>query len=235
LFAAVHVADRVYYQELQRRFGDCDALLYEMIRESGDRPTGGAVPTDNPLSQLQIGMKRVLELEFQLEAVDYSPSNFVHADLEPDAFFKLQRERQESILGLLLRAALEEQARAEASGKSALDSFHLLMALMNPDRGYALKLVLGRQMSDLENLVAGIDRGQEGQGSVLVSARNERAMEVLREQLSHGRRRTGIFYGAGHMPDFHRRLIKAGFSEERAEWLPAWVIGPRPQSATTGG
>jgi hypothetical protein len=90
-------------------------------------------------------------------------------------------------------------------------------------------------MSDLENLVAGIDRGQEGQGSVLVSARNERAMEVLHDQLSRGRRRAGIFYGAGHMPDFHRRLLKAGFAEERAEWLPAWVIGPRAPAVIKGG
>ena len=227
LFAAVHVGDRAYYQELQRRFTDCDALLYEMIRDPEDHPIGEAVPTDNPLSQLQLGMKRMLELEFQLEALDYSPSNFVHADLDPDTFFRLQRERQESILGLMLRAVLEEQSRAQGSAQSPLDSFRLLMALMNPDRGYALKLVLGRQMSELENMVAGIDRGAEGQGSVLVSARNERAMAVLREQLGRGRRRAGIFYGAGHMPDFHRRLLREGYRVQAEAWLTAWDIGPR--------
>lgn len=233
LFAAVHVGDRVYYRELQRRFAACDALLYEMIRDVPEDATPGPVSTDNPISQLQLGMRTLLNLEFQLEAIDYTATNFVHADLDPDTFLALQRERRESLLGLMLRVMLEEEARVQAGRGTTLDSFQLLLALMDPERGYALKLVLGRQMSQLEDLLAGIDQGTNGQGSVIVGARNEHAVRVLQDQIRKGKRRLGIFYGAGHMADFERRLAALGFVPIASEWLTAWDIrrrGGRPSA-----
>jgi hypothetical protein len=235
LFAAVHVGDAAYYRNLQRRFEGCDALLYEMIRDTApDEPFqapegggGGGVGQLEMVGFLQSGMKRLLELEFQLDAIDYSRKNFVHADLDPDTFFRLQEERQESLLGLMFRVMLEEQARLNAGQGSTVDGMGLLLALMNPDRGYALKLVLGRQMDQIEAMLAGVEKGPSGQESVIVGARNEHAMKVLEEQIRLSRRRLGIFYGAAHMPDFERRLKKLGFEEAGEEWVPAWDIRPK--------
>jgi hypothetical protein len=227
LFAAVHVGDRGYYRELQRRFAECDVLLYEMIRDAGPAHAPVEVDTANPVSQLQIGMKRLLALEFQLEAVDYTPTNFVHADLDPTTFARLQAERQESLLSLMIRVMLEEQARLNAGEGTPVSSLGLLLALMNPDRGYALKLVLGRQMDQLERMLAGIENDGDGQGSVIVSARNAHAMKVLEEQIQRGQRRLGIFYGAAHMTDFEERLTRMGFQRADEEWLTAWDIRPR--------
>jgi hypothetical protein len=223
LFAAVHVADRAYYEKLQRMFEDCDALLYEMIRDRETAPTG-QVDKDNPLSQLQLGMKSLLGLEFQLDRIDYRRPNFVHADLDPEAFFRLQRERGESILGLMLRAILEEQSRQANTPQGTLGGYQLLFALLSADRAHTLKLVLGQQMDRMESMLAGIDQGQSGQGSVLVSGRNEHALRVLQEQIRAGKRRLGIFYGAGHMPDFERRLQALGFERSGERWLVAWDI-----------
>jgi hypothetical protein len=228
LFAAVHVADAAYYQQLQRRFRQCDALLYEMIRDEAPNPATAEIDTAHPISQLQIGMKRLLALEFQLDAIDYSATNFVHADLDPETFYRLQQERKESLLGLMIKLMLEEQARINAGEATPVNSFALLAALMNPDRAYALKLMLGQQMDQLERMLAGIDDGDgSGDGSVIVSARNEHAMKVLQQQIAAGRRQLGIFYGAGHMTDFDRRLLQLGFQPVRAEWITAWDIRPR--------
>jgi len=226
LFSAVHVADRSYYEELQRRFRDCDALLYEMIRDRDDEFRQPEVDHSHPVSQLQIGMKRLLALDFQLDAIDYTPTNFVHADLDPATFFRLQTERQESLLALMIRVMLEEQARLNSGEGTSVGSLELLMALMNPDRAYALKLVLGRQMDQLERMVAGIDSSADGAGSLIVSALNHHAMEVLSQTLAHGARRLGIFYGAGHMADFDERLRARGFRCVGEEWLTAWDIRP---------
>jgi hypothetical protein len=105
---------------------------------------------------------------------------------------------------------------------------------MNPDRGYALKLVLGRQMDQLEAMLAGIDQGPNGQESVIVGARNEHAVRVLQEQIRLGRRRLGIFYGAAHMPDFQRRLEKLGFERSSEEWITAWDIRPAQPAGSAG-
>jgi hypothetical protein len=223
LVAAVHIADRAYFGALQDKFEAYDAVLYEMVRDRELKP-GEKINTDNPLSQLQITMKSVLGLEFQLDSLDYARPNFVHADLDPDTFFRLQQQKGESILGLLIRAVFEEQARQSANPSAVVEPFQLLAALLSADRAHALKLLLGRQMGQLEQVVAGIDRGSDGQGSVLVSERNRHALRILEEQLGKGRRRVGIFYGAGHMSDFKRRLLTAGFRETGVEWLTAWDI-----------
>ena len=176
-------------------------------------------------------MKNLLALEFQLDAIDYSPANFVHADLDPATFFRLQAERNESLLGLMIRVMLEEQARMNAGQSTSVSSFGLLLALMNPDRAYALKLILGQQMEQLESMLAGIDNSGDGEGSVIVSARNEHAMAVLQQQIQQGRHRLGIFYGAGHMVDFERRLTQMGCGLATEEWITAWDIRPRAKPA----
>ena len=223
LLAVVHVGDAGYYDHLQRRFEAYDALLYEMIREGGAEAETEP-GTDHPVSQLQIGMKTLLELEFQLDRIDYQRTNFVHADLDPDSFAKLQAERGESILGLLFKAALEEQRRLAADPSSAVNPFSLLFALTSKDRGQQLKFLLGRQMSQMEDLLAGLDASADGQGSALLSGRNQHAMKVLAEQIAKGRRKLAIFYGAGHMADFEKRLLAQGFVQKEEEWLVAWDI-----------
>jgi len=223
LFAALHVADRKYYARMQELFRECDALLYEMVRDREVDMTA-QVGTDNPLSQLQIGMKRVLGLEFQLEAIDYSEPNFVHADLDPETFFRLQEERGESILGLMLQAILAEQARQANNPQATVSGLQLLMAFLSSDRAHALKLLLGQQMEQMEAMLAGIDQGADGKGSVLVQGRNEYAVRVLEDEIKRGRRKLGIFYGAGHMPDFERRLEVLGFKKSHEHWLVAWDI-----------
>ena len=223
LIAAIHIGDPAYYEKLQELFKSYDALLYEMIRDRDAAPAG-KITSDHPVSQLQIGLKNALGLEFQLEALDYTPTNFVHADLDPETFARLQGEKGESILGLMLRAILEEDARQRSGQGQAIHPLQLLWALTSGDRAHALKFLLAQQMDQIESTLAGIDRGSDGQGSVLVSGRNEHAMGVLRDQLQRGNRRLGIFYGAGHMPDLDQRLRQLGFQPAGEQWLTAWEI-----------
>src|SRR4029077_14149168 len=82
LVAAVHVADAAYYDELNRRFEKYDAVLYELVAPEGTVvPRGRGTSNTNPLGAMQNGMKEVLDLDHQLEKIDYTKKNFVHADM----------------------------------------------------------------------------------------------------------------------------------------------------------
>lgn len=228
LIAAVHVADADYYQKLQARFKDFEAVLYELVKPK-ETDMRRRPQTNSPVSVLQIGIKNLLALEFQLEAIDYAATNFVHADMDA-ATFRLQQEAKgESILGLMIRAVLEEQNRNPDSLNS-FDGFQFLFALMSKDSAYKLKFLLAQQLENVEAILSGVDRGKDGEGSVLLSGRNQVAMDVLTKQIDKGKRKLAIFYGAGHMPDFEKRLWQSGFKKSSELWVTAWDIRPKPSA-----
>ena len=222
LVAAVHIADAEYFRKLQKRFADFEAVLYEMVKPKEAGATD-ILKSGNPIRSFQTGMKTLLNLEFQLDAMDYSRTNFVHADLDTESFSRLQKDKGESILGLLIRAALSEQGQ-KAAAENPLDPWQLLLALMSKDGAPRLKFMLAEQMEQIESLVSGIDQGEDGKGSVLVSGRNQVAMDVLARQVRQGRKKLAIFYGAGHMVDLERRIELLGFKKAAAEWVVAWDI-----------
>ena len=53
-------------------------------------------------------MKNMLDLKFQLDAVDYSAENFVHADMDPATFSREMDLNDESIFKLVFRSVLKQ-------------------------------------------------------------------------------------------------------------------------------
>ena len=223
LYGAIHIADRSYYDELQRRFATHDALLYEMVKPDDLEPSP-SFETDSPVSRLQTGMKDLLDLKFQLDAIDYSPENFVHADMSPEAFAEAQEAQDESLFSVMFQAAMEEMRRSQSSG-NPLEGLAMLFALTSRDSAYALKFVFAQQIGEMESIIAGVDK-RDGRESVLLSGRNRIALQRLEEQLEKGIRNPGIFYGAGHMIDMEERLATMGFQKTDEEWLVAWDLKP---------
>ncbi len=241
LVGAVHIGDGAYYRRLDTLFEKYDALLYELVKPKdasiedlrrAQRKSGGGGL--NMIGMLQRWLKDTLELEFQLDAVDYTRDNFVHADLDIETFFALQKERGESLFTLILRSIkhdLERQARGETVAQITL--FDLIRIFTSKDQARAWKLVLGRQFNEIEDALAGIEGPN---GSVILSERNKVAIRVLGETIGKGKKEIGIFYGAGHMQDLEKRLLESGFEKVRQEWLVAWdmrdgATGKRPAGA----
>lgn len=223
LIAVVHIGERAYYEELNRRFESYDAVLYELVAERGTRPRlgGEAGGGGSVLSFFQNKLKDLLALEFQLDLIDYSADNMVHADVSPSELDALFEGRDDSLLASLFRAALKA---SQPENASPMSTFALLQALFAKDRATEFKRLLARMFEDIDKLVAGFE--DESGSSVLVTERNARAMEVLAEELEAGRKRLAIFYGAAHMDDFHERLLDLGFVGQSEEWLVAWAITP---------
>ncbi len=219
LIGAVHIADAAYFQRLNKLFTEYDAVLYELVApENNNIPDNGK--SRHPVGQMQQGMKSMLDLSFQLEAIDYKKKNFVHADMSPAEFSRVMSERGESFFQIILRAMGQAMATQAAGGRGS--DADLLFALFAPNRSLRLKRVMATQFENLEGSIQAIEGPN---GSTLIGQRNKKALSVLKRELAAGKQRVGIFYGAGHMPDMAKRL-EAEFAMQpdrsAVQWLTAW-------------
>jgi hypothetical protein len=228
LVGAVHVADAAYFEGLNERFKGYDAVLYELVGspEKG-KPLGNrAVANDARLGwigTLQQKMKEALKLEGQLEKIDYTAANFVHADMGMEEFQKTQETKQETFLGLWLKAMAAQQSvgSSEAAGNDLASVMVLMQILMKKDGSDDLKRLIGREFDQVESIMSGLEAGG---GTVIIGERNRVALEVMAAQIAVGKKRLAIFYGAGHFPDMQKRLEAMGFKKSGEEWLAAWSV-----------
>ena len=224
LVGAVHIGDHGYYDGLNRRFRDYDAVLYELVAAKGTVvPRGRGTSNSHPLGALQNAMKSMLEVEHQLEQVDYTRPNFVHADLSPAEFMQSMDDRDESFIELYFRimgASLAQQSEQAAVGESP--ELELMAALLSEERARRIKIILAKQFESMESMMLALSGPQ---GSTLITERNTRALDVLEEQLGEGRERLAIFYGAGHLSDMKDQLEKRfDMRPVSCEWLDAWDL-----------
>lgn len=225
LVGAVHLGTKPYYDTLDRVFRGYDAVLYELVAPDNARvPKPGRKPA-GAIGSAQQGLTKMLGLEFQLEQIDYTARNFVHADLSPKEFEAAMAKRGESWWSMFFKLMKEGSARAErGAGKGAADvGFGDLFGLLfGSDREVRLRRIMAEQFTDMEVLTAAFG-GEEG--SSLITDRNAAALDVLRDQIARGRRRIAIFYGAAHMDDFDERLRKDfGMEPFETDWLEAWDL-----------
>jgi hypothetical protein len=151
-------------------------------------------------------MKDLLGLEHQLQYIDYTRANLIHADMSPEDFAKSMQDRGESMGAMLLRimaASMARQATEASQAKSSDADF--LMALFDRNRGLRLKRLIAGQFADLDTVMAGLN-GPDG--STLVTERNKVALGKLEKQWSQGHfLRSWPF--ARHGPATGRRLQPA--------------------------
>ncbi|KAI4347124.1 hypothetical protein L6164_007967 [Bauhinia variegata] len=107
LVSTIHIADKEYFETIQKELEPYDCVLYEMVasreivenRRNSDaikmlkssRPRGF-----NILGCIQRQMAQILTLDFQLDCLNYQAENWYHADLDYETFKLLQLEKGES-------------------------------------------------------------------------------------------------------------------------------------------
>ncbi|MDX1925231.1 MAG: hypothetical protein SFV81_01860 [Pirellulaceae bacterium] len=219
LIGAVHIAEKSYYQDLNKLFTEYDALLYEMVSDPKQVPEPNQRGS-SPVSSVQVGMKDMLELTFQLDEVDYKAKNFVHADMSPEEFFDSMNKRKEGVFKMFLRSVGSGLAM-QGSGKS--NDLDVLTAMLSEKRSSGLKRAMAEQFEMMDGQMAAL-QGDDGR-STLITERNAKAFKVLGEQIKAGKKKIGIFYGAGHLEDMHQRLLD-DFRMQPIEtkWMDAWDL-----------
>lgn len=224
LVGAVHIADKAYFNELNARFRTYDAVLYELVGRPVEQREELKVADGEKklqwLGQMQETMRKTLELESQLQCIDYKASNFVHADMSTEGFLDTQKEKKENFLMLWMKAAVAQAATAD-SRKSEPGLVELLAILSHDDSAVELKRMVGQQFDSVEQLMAGIESGN---GTVIIGERNRHALEILEKQISAGKKHLAIFYGAAHLPDMEQQLLKKGYKLQKLDWLKAWDL-----------
>lgn len=221
LVGAVHIADKKYYDALNTRFTGYEALLFEGI---GSPPPAAA--DVKPAAEKKPGKldglhgayesgAQWLGLSYQMKEIDYRKANFVHADLSVEEFTALQAERKESLIGFVLKAGLQQQAKPAKEPST----IKLLTSLARGDKN-GLKRELVHTLGAGDDQIAAI-----AGDSVIITDRNVKCLQVLDREVQAGKKKLGIFYGAAHFPDMEKRLLEAGWEKTGTEWLTAWEIG----------
>jgi hypothetical protein len=229
LIGVAHLADNAYYQELNRRFGAYDSVLFELVGDpqtltapAAHQSSGSAVST------IQQAAGEYLGLSFQLDAIDYTRKNMVHADTTAEEFGRMQQERGETMLTLFSRAMqaqMEAQSNAQADPTTldGLDTFGLIRILMSRDSAAQFKKLLAKSFAQMESLTAAMEGNA---GSAILGGRNAVVGRKIKEVLANRKqRRIAVFYGGAHMPGIETSLVndmKAQVSGE--EWLAAWTM-----------
>ncbi|RFC52106.1 MAG: hypothetical protein DVB22_000984 [Verrucomicrobia bacterium] len=243
LAGAVHIADASYYKDLNSRFTSYDAVLYELVGspsalkkakeeqesdEAPDKPNS----RPHPLRFLQQTMGSMLKLSFQLDEVDYSPDNMVHADVTPEEFAALQKARGESMMTLMAKAMAaqyDEEFAEDNAAAAQLDGAKLLRILLSRNAAAEFKILLARIFDQAERTTAKL----EGPGgSAILKDRNDVAFRKLKEVAAAKQgKRLCVFYGAAHMPGLESMILAELNGKETATaWLPAWNM---PKIAAT--
>jgi hypothetical protein len=158
LIGAVHVGEKDYYEALNKLFETYDVVLYELVAPEGTRVPKGGRTSGHPVALLQNGMKDMLGLEHQMQHVDYTKENLVHADMSPDDFAKSMEDKGESWGTMFFRmmgAGIAQQSRLQAQGKSS--EFDFLAAFLSNDRAGAMKRMLAEQFEDTESMMQALE------------------------------------------------------------------------------
>src|SRR3954463_12993427 len=167
LVSAVHIGEKGYYQALAQSFTGDDPVLYELVKAKDAAVPVPGVPRQgggNPIGEFQRMLKDVLNLDFQLDSIDYSAKNFVHADLDADTFRKLQEERGETFEMLFLKQLMKamnqpapdaDGAKGAVPGVGEVDGEKMFRDLIRmvtlPDTERRMKLMLAKQMVGVES------------------------------------------------------------------------------------
>ena len=218
LIGAVHIADPDFFTGLNESFDHYDALLYELVT-SGDGPPIPSTQRSKESSLAWVGnlqrfMRDHLDLVFQLDAIDYDRPNFVHADLDAETFAALQANRGESMFTLMMRLALQNMSKAEKKGPD-LSGIQLIGTVQSES--------IARAQARARRAVrrSGRRHGRDGRARWLGDRRRTkqgRALCPVKEQIAHGKKYLGIFYGAGHLRLMEKSLGEMGFKKIGVTW-----------------
>lgn len=221
LFGVIHVGQQSYYQEVQQRLNQYDVVLFELVAPNGIRLRPEDLEKrDSVIAAAQGGLMGLLNLEYQLQQIDYLADNFRHADMSPEEFLKDMESRGDHLWKMLARSVGASLA-IQQNNQSGLVLLRAMTA--GEDRPKRLKQVLAQQLVDVDIATAGLD--DKSGDNTLIKGRNRKALEVLTGELAAGRQSVAIFYGAGHLQDMAQRLA-ADFEMQHLEtvWLPAWDL-----------
>lgn len=254
LVSAVHMADPAYFMAVQRWLDGCDVVLYEGVKgkDQSAADFASAKEAPNPLRALQGKLAKWFDLAYQLEAIDYTRPNFVHADLtaEEMGMKPASDAKDENQDGSTTKDETEppQPGSGEDEGgsmgrlikmvKAVAPMLDSMMQQGGPQRAMFKKLI-AKQLGNAD-VAAMIGQALPKElATMLLDRRNAVVIRRLKEVRGReGVRDIAIFYGAGHMADLEKTLVEGlGYRRAGGRWIPAWTMEVRrgTPAVTEGG
>lgn len=245
LSGASHIGETNYYLALQQHLEAQSLVLFEGVGARDKRMRFD--PAEE--ASIQHTMASALGLVFQLAAIDYNRPQFRNSDL---TIPQLQR--------LLAGHAAGDPEGGGATGGHAggnrefqellgvMDGSSVLGALLHaglkligtsPKLQAVTKIImietLGQLTGDM-SAIHGMPPEVQRLLEVIIRERNKVVLEDLRKELlaRPKPRSISVFYGAGHMADFEKRLRnELGYTPRSEQWLRAITVDLRETGLST--
>jgi hypothetical protein len=229
---AVHLGEEDYFEKLNETFKGYDVVLYELIADPKRVQEMKESARPSLLGKVQRKLGDTLGLSFQLDKVDYTPKNFVHADMTPDQLADAMEARGESPLQMLVKIIRlsfdpELQKELKKTGYSSkeiegINPFLVLMRGPTEKERAALKRFMAFGLISSDKVLKALEGAG---GGVLIADRNKVAVQKVKEQLEKGIPKIAVYYGVGHLPDMNDRFNKElGLKLSSVWWSDAWLL-----------
>jgi hypothetical protein len=227
-----HVGSHEYYSEINQRLRQYDAVLFELVAEKEDAERFAKKGPSSSTSSFQRRMGDYLGLSFQLDEIDYSAPNFVHADISGEQLKESLWNQRGPIIVSILQMLLTDSDSAENAKnrerveaiQKEIEGMNLIKILLSGPSATdqrRLRRLMGVALTSSDSLFEKI----EGIDTVLIKDRNTAALRVLKDEIGRGKKRIAILYGTGHLPDMHAQLVRDfSLSIQSIEWLKAWTL-----------
>lgn len=239
LVGAVHIAEREYYQSLNELFRNYEVVVYELVADGDDvgaqirkaRATRKEKENFNPLnliSYLQEGVGKALQLEYQIDGIDYAAKNMRRGDCSP-----LELVMWTITNGDVGEFFLDCAARLFLDGDPGTTEGGIVAFLCARDKRLAAKrffaLALAQTfVDDVRRELRALDSDEDVKihENAVIHLRDKKALAVVRKALDSGETRVAVFFGAAHIPDLGNRLeTEFGLRRDsNPKWIKAWDL-----------
>ena len=250
LVGVVHVADAPYFEAVQAELDRYPVVLYEGVKPeefSNEDFQKSFTEKGGDAAQLQRDLTGWFGFQYQLDAIDYTRKNFVHADMSMEDFLAAGGGKFIPQVGE--NAEVPTAPSGDTDTDTDSDTPTETPAKSNGSLGVDVRstwqkvkaigdAVLGRPgpMRSMARKMFAKTMGttdigralemQPGFSELILIKRNEVVIERLNEVLPEATGPIAIFYGAAHMDDLQERLEAMGYKRTGARWLRAWAIRP---------
>jgi hypothetical protein len=233
LVGAVHIADPAFFRRAQKLLDAATVVLYEGVKAADATAAEFEKATDepNPVRELQQKLAKWFGLAFQLEAIDYTRENFVHADLTAEEFLGLAKpgsgtDEKPASAGEAAEGLMGQVGAVAKLLKLAGPLIDLLMG--QEESAGPLRKSLKKQFAralgtmDVQGALGAISPEA---AALLLTKRNAVVIKRLLEQRETVEGSIAVFYGAAHLTGIEKALVeKHGYRRAGARWIRAWDV-----------
>jgi hypothetical protein len=233
LVGAVHIGEKSFYNTLNKELSTYDKVLYELLGPKGAKPAKAPPGHVDLLSGFQYILTDYFSMSHQVDLIDYTPPNFVHADLAMPDLIKEGKKRGETPLtigaGLLLDFARTYNEITSTTAPSSNSN-----PINNALNASPQELLVQLAESMAADNGKGIEIGETLSPYVL-DIRNKEALRVLKQEYDKGHKKIAIFYGVAHLPELEKSLQENfDLMKVRQQWVVAWKLDRKSESSING-